>query len=368
MPGRVDFGAAPTVSRLTLDDVDAVTRIVGDRQRVAVTVTSGETVRAGTRDRFTSVLGVLETTPRCSSATLGRGTYLTRSDVDTGRRVAVLGVDGRRRAVRRPRPGRAADHDRRRTVPGDRASSRRSARASASTATTRCTSRSPRRTGSSAPTGSTAWRSRRRTGTRSTSSATRIVAELARPAPGHRVQRGHPGADPRRARRHPRASSPACWPRSPASRCWSAASASPTSCWSRCASGPGRSACARRSAPGRATSALQFLLEAVLLTTLGGVIGIALGVGAALLVAALSPVPAGDHLVVDRARVRRLRGGRHHLRRGAGPAGRPPRPGGRPAHRSSRLADADPWQLGDGSNLRERHRAGHTHVPVPFVK
>jgi putative ABC transport system permease protein len=37
---------------------------------------------------------------------------------------------------------------------------------------------------------------------------------------------------------------------------------------------------------------VQFLLEAVLLTTLGGVIGIALGVGAALVVGALSPVPA----------------------------------------------------------------------------
>jgi putative ABC transport system permease protein len=37
---------------------------------------------------------------------------------------------------------------------------------------------------------------------------------------------------------------------------------------------------------------VQFLLEAVLLTTLGGVLGMALGVGAALLVQALSPVPA----------------------------------------------------------------------------
>jgi putative ABC transport system permease protein len=37
---------------------------------------------------------------------------------------------------------------------------------------------------------------------------------------------------------------------------------------------------------------MQFLFEAVLLTTLGGVTGMGLGVGAALLVAALSPVPA----------------------------------------------------------------------------
>jgi putative ABC transport system permease protein len=36
----------------------------------------------------------------------------------------------------------------------------------------------------------------------------------------------------------------------------------------------------------------QFLLEAVLLTSLGGTIGMALGVGASLLVAAVSPIPA----------------------------------------------------------------------------
>ncbi len=156
-----------------------------------------------------------------------------------------------------------------------------------------------------------------------------------RPAPRHRVQRGHPGADPRRARRHPRACSPACWPPSPASRCWSAASASPTSCWSRCASGPGRSACARRSAPGRATSALQFLLEAVLLTTLGGLDrdGAGRGRGAA---GQRAVAGAGrDHLVVAGARVRRLR------RRWASSSGwcRPSGPAG--STRWSRCAPSD---------------------------
>jgi putative ABC transport system permease protein len=37
---------------------------------------------------------------------------------------------------------------------------------------------------------------------------------------------------------------------------------------------------------------LQFLFEAVLLTTIGGVIGIAVGIATSLTVAALSPVPA----------------------------------------------------------------------------
>jgi putative ABC transport system permease protein len=91
VPGRLDIGSAPATSRLSLDDVDAVSRVVGDPGRVAVTVTSGETVRSGTRSTFTSVLGVLETTPRVFVRDLGRGSYLTSSDVDTARRVAVLG-------------------------------------------------------------------------------------------------------------------------------------------------------------------------------------------------------------------------------------------------------------------------------------
>jgi putative ABC transport system permease protein len=91
VPGRVDFGSAPTVSRLRLSDVDAVTRVVGDRDRVAASLSSGETVRAGNRAKFTSVLGVLDTTTKVFVRDLGRGAYLSRSDVDTGRRVAVLG-------------------------------------------------------------------------------------------------------------------------------------------------------------------------------------------------------------------------------------------------------------------------------------
>jgi putative ABC transport system permease protein len=90
-PGEAGVGAAPAVSRLSLADVDAVVRVVGDRERVAVQVTSGETVRADTASRFTSVLGVLDTTPHVFTRDLSRGTYLTRTDVDTSRRVAVLG-------------------------------------------------------------------------------------------------------------------------------------------------------------------------------------------------------------------------------------------------------------------------------------
>jgi putative ABC transport system permease protein len=92
VPGRLDPGSAPTSSTLTLDDVDAVTRVVGDRSRVAVTISSGETVRSGSRSAFASMQGVLETTPDVFVRHLDRGSYLTRTDVTTGRRVAVLGA------------------------------------------------------------------------------------------------------------------------------------------------------------------------------------------------------------------------------------------------------------------------------------
>jgi putative ABC transport system permease protein len=92
VPGQVNFGAAPSVSRLQLSDVDVVSRIVGSRDRVAPTVSSGETVRAGNARNFTSVLGVTESTPKVFVRALARGSYLTRADVDTNRRVAVLGA------------------------------------------------------------------------------------------------------------------------------------------------------------------------------------------------------------------------------------------------------------------------------------
>ena len=91
VPGKVSFGDAPTVSPMTMSDVDAVARVSGGRDRLTASLSSGETVRAGTRSDFVSLLGVLETTPTVFTRQLALGSYLTRSDVDTARRVAVLG-------------------------------------------------------------------------------------------------------------------------------------------------------------------------------------------------------------------------------------------------------------------------------------
>lgn len=91
VPGQVNIGSAPSVSRLTLRDVDDVSKIVGDRNRVAATVTSGEVVRSGNQSTFGTIDGVVETTQQVFVRAMARGTYLTRTDVDTDRRVAVLG-------------------------------------------------------------------------------------------------------------------------------------------------------------------------------------------------------------------------------------------------------------------------------------
>src|SRR5215471_7747593 len=70
VPGQVSFGNAPTVSPMTLSDVDDVARIAGGRDRVAPTVSSGEEVRVGSVTRFSSVLGVTESTPNVFVRTL----------------------------------------------------------------------------------------------------------------------------------------------------------------------------------------------------------------------------------------------------------------------------------------------------------
>ena len=91
VPGELSFGSAATASRLTLDDVDEIGRLAGDRQRVAATVTSGETLRAGSSEVFATVQGVTETVPEVFVRPVSRGEFLRRSDVDTRRRVVVLG-------------------------------------------------------------------------------------------------------------------------------------------------------------------------------------------------------------------------------------------------------------------------------------
>jgi putative ABC transport system permease protein len=90
-PGGFEFGQAPSISKFTLDDVEVLQRVLAGRAEVTANLVSGETVRAGGASAFASVVGVTERFDRVANRTVERGEFLTASDVATGRRVAVLG-------------------------------------------------------------------------------------------------------------------------------------------------------------------------------------------------------------------------------------------------------------------------------------
>jgi len=92
-PGTLEFGTAPSVSRLRLEDVRRVGDALGDPRRVATTVASGEVAMVGTRRTNVNVQGTNETIPLVFDRSLARGGFFTASDVETRRRVAVLGAD-----------------------------------------------------------------------------------------------------------------------------------------------------------------------------------------------------------------------------------------------------------------------------------
>jgi putative ABC transport system permease protein len=92
-PGTLEFGTAPSVSRLRLEDVRRVGDALGDPRRVATTVVSGEVAMVGTRRTNVNVQGTNETIPLVFDRSLARGGFFTASDVETRRRVAVLGAD-----------------------------------------------------------------------------------------------------------------------------------------------------------------------------------------------------------------------------------------------------------------------------------
>ena len=91
VPGKFQFGSVPSVSRLKLTDIDLLGRVIGDSRAVAVSVASGETVRVGSRETFTTVNGTNENVPNVFDRPLSRGRYISGTDVDTRRRVIVLG-------------------------------------------------------------------------------------------------------------------------------------------------------------------------------------------------------------------------------------------------------------------------------------
>lgn len=91
VPGQLELGSAPTRSNLELEDAERIGRAIGQPDGVAATLSSGETVRAGAVEAFATVNGTNPATPRVITRELARGSYFRESDVDTRRRVAVLG-------------------------------------------------------------------------------------------------------------------------------------------------------------------------------------------------------------------------------------------------------------------------------------
>lgn len=91
-PGSFEFGQAPTRSKFTLDDVEALERSLEGRARVTGSVASGERVRSDAESAFTSVIGVTAQFEDVVNRPVARGEFLTESDTATARRVAVLGA------------------------------------------------------------------------------------------------------------------------------------------------------------------------------------------------------------------------------------------------------------------------------------
>lgn len=93
VPGQLSVGAAPTQSRLSLADVAYVRRVVGDPAKVTVSLQSGENVRVGRTEAFVTIVGTDQNLPNIFDRPLSKGRYLSETDVDTRRRVAVLGAE-----------------------------------------------------------------------------------------------------------------------------------------------------------------------------------------------------------------------------------------------------------------------------------
>ncbi|WP_336209794.1 ABC transporter permease [Nonomuraea sp. LPB2021202275-12-8] len=93
VPGRITLGAAPTQSKLGLADVAYIRRVVGDPSKVTVSLQSGETVRVGRVETFVTVIGTDQNLVNIFERPVGKGRPLSETDVDTRRRVAVLGSE-----------------------------------------------------------------------------------------------------------------------------------------------------------------------------------------------------------------------------------------------------------------------------------
>ena len=93
VPGSLDFGSAPTRSRFTLDDVEELERAIEGEGQVTANLASGEFVRSEDDESFASILGVTASYNDVTNRPVERGEEFRETDIVTGRRVAVLGSE-----------------------------------------------------------------------------------------------------------------------------------------------------------------------------------------------------------------------------------------------------------------------------------
>jgi putative ABC transport system permease protein len=82
---------APTTSPMQIADAKVLAAVVGDEDAVTARISSGAQVRAGSVERFVTVQGADQNLPRVLTRPVAEGQYFTSVDVDARRRVAVLG-------------------------------------------------------------------------------------------------------------------------------------------------------------------------------------------------------------------------------------------------------------------------------------
>ncbi|WP_432533122.1 ABC transporter permease [Kineococcus arenarius] len=95
VPGQFDTGnlssGAPAASTLQRSDAELLAEVTGDPGTVTARLSSGAQVRAGSVEQFVTVQGTDENLPEVFTRPVADGQYFTGTDVEARRRVAVLG-------------------------------------------------------------------------------------------------------------------------------------------------------------------------------------------------------------------------------------------------------------------------------------
>ncbi|MBR7836627.1 ABC transporter permease [Actinospica durhamensis] len=93
VPGKFQFGTTPSLSPLRLADLRLAAQVAGGDADVTAVVDSGEQITAGQNSYFATVQGVTQNFDVVFNRPVTEGSYLTSADVTTSARVVVLGAN-----------------------------------------------------------------------------------------------------------------------------------------------------------------------------------------------------------------------------------------------------------------------------------